>query len=170
MKQVKRKLRREVVANRTIEDLVKGEKYIVDRVSVGATKTEYLINGHEYYNSVWFDEVYYSPLMQALSLVKEGNEPRVIARLSEPKDINFVLGEGVGVTVEVTTDMLKEMSIFGTLTIGRNQQCNIKRVVYKDMSLPFSSEVSRMHVIIYRENENSWRVIDCSSFGTEVLL
>lgn len=168
MKQVKRKLRREVVANRTIEDLVKGEKYVVDRVIVGATKTEYLINGHEYYNSVWFDEVYYSPLMQALSLVKEGNEPRVIARLSEPKDINFVLGEGV--TVEVTTDMLKEMSIFGTLTIGRNSQCDINKVVYEDIIFSFTLDVSRMHVIIYRENENSWRVIDCSSFGTEVLL
>lgn len=168
MKQAKRKLRREVVANRTIEDLVKGEKYIVDRVSVGATKTEYLINGHEYYNSVWFDEVYSCPLMQALSLVKEGNEPRVIARLSEPKDINFVLGEGV--TVEVTTDMLKEMSIFGTLTIGRNSQCDINKVVYEDIIFSFTLDVSRMHVIIYRENENSWRVIDCSSFGTEVLL
>jgi hypothetical protein len=160
-------LERTVVANRTHENLVEGEKYQLERLNVGMTKTYLVINGEEY-NSILFSEDD-TELMKALDKVKSENKIRIIARFSEPRDLTLLLGAS-GDRVFISAEQMREMPIEGVISVGRSEGATLSHNVYGEEKFRFSREVSRMHAILYRENEKSFRVIDVSTFGTEILL
>ena len=162
---------RTVVA--TINDGVikKGEKYFVDSFQVSSSKTYLHINGKDY-NSVNFAEFEESPLMKAISKVKAGNKLRSIAQLTKAIDLKLRLAKRWDMSID--DDTLSSMPLEGVIVIGRDESCDVKTINFslkgKEISLPFSTEVSRVHAIIYRETETSWEIFDVSTFGTKIVI
>ena len=163
---IKNSLKRTIVARKSIDDLVEGQVYELQYVDVRSGRTNLTINGHEY-NSVNFVEDENSPLMQAFSRVKEGNDVRVIGRIFDPKEFTLYLGNHS--IAEIKKYKLQEMKVFDVITIGRDPKCDINRNMCRGIDLAFPCSVSRINTIIYREADNCWRIIDCSSFGTEIV-
>ena len=147
-----------------------GDLVFVERVEVCSWITHLFIEGIPY-NSCEFTEVHDQPITRALKLVKEGNAVRTISLLSQAVDVTFCLGGDV--EVKIAGDKLAKMPLGGVITVGRNPQCSISGHLGGDhgnMIIPFEKCVSRMHLIVYRDGKQRWRVIDCSSFGTAILL
>jgi hypothetical protein len=156
-------LMRKVVAVKSDGTIKKGEIYTVTNVRVGRTSTTLLIDGVEY-NSVLFHEIEDSALMKAVSKAKEGAKFSTIARFSEAKDIKLLL---MYQKVTICKKVLANMEVGDVLTIGRLNDCDI---CCDDNDMFFLTSVSRMHCFVYRETEKRYRLIDCSSFGTEICL
>lgn len=163
---------RSVVALVSDMEVKKGERYFVRSFDVTPSRTYLRINGRQY-NSVNFTEIEDSSLMKALSKVKSGNKPKIIAQLTRAMDLKLLLS-AYCFPAMIDDDVLSSMPLEGTITIGRDPSCDVKsstiRLSGKMVSMGFSSEVSRMHAIIYREREDSWVVIDVSSFGTRIVI
>ena len=148
----------------------KGEVVFVERVEVSSWITHLFIEGIPY-NSCDFAELHDQPIKRALKQVKEGNAVRTISVLSQAVDVRFCLGGEV--EVKIAGDKLAKMPLGGVITVGRNPQCTISGHLggkHGNMIIPFDRCVSRMHMIVYRDGKQQWRVIDCSSFGTALML
>ena len=163
---------RSVVAVEDCKDLKKGERYFIRRMDVEPFKTNLWIENKPY-NSVLFSEVEDSPLMKALGRVKVGNTPRIICQLTRPLDLKLELGNYCFPAV-VDDDMLSSMPLEGTITIGRDEACDVTQATIRlngeEVKMNFSSAVSRMHAVIYREHESSWVIFDVSTFGTKIVI
>ena len=146
-----------------------GDMVFVERVEVHSWFTHLFIEGVPY-NSCDFAEVHDQPIKRALKQVKEGNEVKTICLLSQAVDVTFCLGGDV--EVKIAGDKLAKMPLGGVITVGRNPQCSISGHLddHGNVILPFYRCVSRMHLIVYRDGKQRWRVIDCSSFGTALML
>lgn len=147
-----------------------GDMVFVERVEVSSWITHLFIEGIPY-NSCDFAELYDQPIKRALKQVKEGNSVRTISLLSQAVDVKFCLGGSE--EVKIAGDKLAKMPLGGVITVGRNPQCTISGHLggkHGNMIIPFDRCVSRMHMIVYRDGKQQWRVIDCSSFGTALML
>ena len=156
-------LMRKVVAVKSEGAIKKGGVYTVSKVSVGRTSTMLLIDGGEY-NSVLFNEIENTPLMNAVSRAKEGAKFNTIARFSSARNIELLLWRH---NVTIGKKVLAKMEVGDVLTIGRLSSCDI---TCDDNGMTFMACVSRMHCFVYRETEKLYKLIDCSSFGTEICL
>lgn len=167
---ISNKLPRLVMASRDGRTFKAGDVVFVEKVEVNPWNTHLYIDGFPY-NSCDFAEVHDQPIRRALKLVKEGNAVRTISLLSQAVDVTFCLGGDV--EVKIAGDKLAKMPLGGVITVGRNPQCSISGHLggkHGNMILPFDRCVSRMHLIVYRDGKQRWRVIDCSSFGTAIML
>lgn len=167
---ISNKLPRLVMASRDGRTFKAGDVVFVERVEVHSWFTHLYIDGFPY-NSCDFEELHDQPLKRALKLVKEGNAVRTISLLSQAVDVTFCLGGDV--EVKIAGDKLAKMPLGGVITVGRNPQCTISGHLggkHGNMIIPFDRCVSRMHMIVYRDGKQQWRVIDCSSFGTALML
>lgn len=115
----------------------------------------------EIFNSVKLAEVENCSLQKILSAVKSGNSWKVIGRFSKPCNISLVLGNRISIIIP--KEDVEKIAVYDVYSIGRNIDCNMRTAYY-------SSEVSRMHCFVYRESEESYRIIDCSTYGTEIIL
>ncbi len=156
-------LKRQVVAVKSEGAIKKGEVYTVSNIDVGHSCTMLWIDGREY-NSVLFNEIENSPLIKAVSKAKEGATMRVIARFCNLKDIKLFLWQH---PVTISEEKLSLLKVGDVLTLGRLKDCDI---CCDANDIPFTRAVSRMHCFVYRETEKTYKLIDCSSFGTEVCL
>ncbi len=167
---ISNKLPRLVMASRDGRTFKAGDVVFVERVEVSSWITHLFIEGIPY-NSCDFAEIHDQPIKRALKQVKEGNTVRTISLLSQAVDVTFCLGGDV--EVKIAGDKLAKMPLGGVITVGRNPQCSISGHLGGDhgnMIIPFDRCVSRMHLIVYRDGKQQWRVIDCSSFGTAIML
>ena len=161
---------REVIAKKSIKNVVAGQKYPLQRIDHYACVTQYQVADMEY-NSVLFEEDLSSPLMKALGEVKEGNELKLVATLKRAQVINLAVGQYQTI---ITPEELLGISVGGVLTIGRGEGCSLRNARFEHegefIEFGFNLSVSRMHAIVYREADNKWRILDVSSFGTSLIL
>ena len=164
---IKNNLLRRIVARKTEKGLVKGQVYTLQSIVVGSWRTDVYIKETDksFYSSEEFAEDENSPLMRAFSRIKDGNKAYLLARMHEPKDVKLRIGKVVCLTLQ--KHLFEKMDVFDVLTIGRGD-CSISR--WDEMDMAFDYSVSKLHLIIYREADNCWRIIDCSTFGTEIIL
>ena len=144
-----------------------GDRVFVEKVG---ESTDLLICG-KWYSVLDFCEAPNAPLAKAMRRVKEGNSVKTFMLVRKPVDLKFSLGAGE--TVDIKRDKLWAMPLGGVITVGRNPQCSIPGHLggeHGNVIIPFDKCVSHMHMIIYRDGRRSWRFMDCSSFGTALML